>query len=128
MQDDMRELTIKEASQRLGVTCHTLRFWEKELDGVIVPIRTKGNQRRYTSDHLSILVDIKSLKEKGLSLIDIKRIFNHRNEDVPAVSATHGIHDLANQLAEIVRAAVYNILSDRTYDHRTEKSAYDESE
>lgn len=109
MPGPLKTLTIKEASQRLGVTCHTLRFWEKELDGIIVPHRTPGGQRRYTSDHLSVLEDIKRLKEKGLSLIDIKRIFNHRNGGLPSNSNSHSIDDLANQVAEIVKSALYSI-------------------
>jgi DNA-binding transcriptional MerR regulator len=111
MQDEMRELTIKEASRRLGVTCHTLRFWEKELDGVIIPIRTKGNQRRYTSDHLSILEDIKTLKEKGLSLVEIKRIFKHNSIDISDNSHSQKIDFLADQIAEVVKSAVYRILN-----------------
>jgi excisionase family DNA binding protein len=39
-------LTIAEASKILGVCTTTLRRWEK--DGKLVPIRTAGNQRRYS--------------------------------------------------------------------------------
>ena len=112
MQDDIRELTIKEASHRLGVTCHTLRFWEKELDGVIVPVRTKGNQRRYTLNHLNVLEDIIKLKSKGLSLLEIKRIFGNRHDQKSAITNPHGIDAFADQLAEIVKSAVYRILKE----------------
>ncbi|CAK0765624.1 putative resolvase [Gammaproteobacteria bacterium] len=39
-------VTITEASKILGVCTTTLRRWEK--DGKLVPIRTVGNQRRYS--------------------------------------------------------------------------------
>lgn len=41
-----RYLTIKEASQLLGVSVSTLRRWEKE-DRLVPDLRTEGNQRRY---------------------------------------------------------------------------------
>ena len=39
-------VTITEASKILGVCATTLRRWER--DGKLVPIRTPGNQRRYS--------------------------------------------------------------------------------
>jgi DNA-binding transcriptional MerR regulator len=114
MQDDMRELTIKEASQRLGVTCHTLRFWEKELEGVIVPLRTQGGQRRYTKAHLYILEDIKKLKSRGLSLIEIKNILNRKHGQVSFNPPTQEVDFIANHLAEIVKSAVYKILKEES--------------
>ncbi|CAK0766366.1 hypothetical protein CCP3SC5AM1_460015 [Gammaproteobacteria bacterium] len=44
-------LTIAEASKILGVCTTTLRRWEK--DGKLVPIRTVGNQRRYSLQALN---------------------------------------------------------------------------
>ena len=64
-----------------------------------------------------ILEDIKSMKGKGLSLVDIKRIFNHRDENLPAKSNLHNIDDLANQIAEIVKSAVCRILYGQTEDY-----------
>ena len=110
------QLTIKEASRRLGLTTHTLRFWEKELEGVIVPFRTEGGQRRYAAGHISVLEDIKKLKEKGLSLVEIKRILNHRNEDEPNRPNSHNIDFLADKLAEIVRSTIYSILKNENLD------------
>jgi excisionase family DNA binding protein len=52
--------TIKEASSLLAVTPKTLRRWEDS--GIIKPIRTVGNQRRY---HLA---DIKKLKRHRVSI------------------------------------------------------------
>ena len=119
MQESLKTLTIQQVSQRLGVTKHTLRFWEKELEGVIVPLRTQGGQRRFTSDHLSVLEDIKRLKAKGLRLMEIKRIFSHGNDNFSEERISHGVDDLANHLAEIVRSAVYRIFHDETPDRET---------
>ena len=109
-------LTIQEVSQRLGVTKHTLRFWEKELEGIIVPLRTRGGQRRYTSEHLFIIEEIKRLKEKGLSLLKIKSALNNSNNTVHENSNSQSIDLLANHLAETVKSTVYNFFKDENID------------
>ncbi|WP_270942876.1 IS607 family transposase [Romboutsia lituseburensis] len=43
-------LTIKEASEFLGVSVPTMRRWEKE--GIITSYRTNGNHRRYDKNNL----------------------------------------------------------------------------
>ncbi len=42
----MSNLTIKEVSELTSIPTHTLRFWEKEFDSILVPLRTPGGQRR----------------------------------------------------------------------------------
>ena len=51
----------------------TLRFWEKELDGILAPLRTHEGQRRYTVENIAVIEEIKKLKKKGMSLPEIKR-------------------------------------------------------
>jgi DNA-binding transcriptional MerR regulator len=110
MADPFKTFTIQGLSKRAGVSTHTLRFWEKELPGIVVPQRTKGGQRRYTLEHLLVIEEIKSLKSKGLSLTDIKRELNHPfNSDEEHYN--HQRADvLANKIAEIVREAVFQFL------------------
>ncbi|MBW2596949.1 MAG: MerR family transcriptional regulator, partial [Deltaproteobacteria bacterium] len=64
----------------LNIPKPTLRFWEKELDGIIVPTRTKGGQRRYALEHLATIGKVKELREKGISLVEIKRQINNTNK------------------------------------------------
>ena len=66
-------ITIQQVSQRLDVPKPTLRFWEREFVGILVPLRTNGGQRRYAPEHVSVIEEIKMLKKAGLSLIEIKR-------------------------------------------------------
>jgi DNA-binding transcriptional MerR regulator len=105
-----KTLTIQEVSKRSGVPTHTLRFWEKELNGIILPERTRGGQRRYTLEHLVVIEEIKSLKDRGMSLTEIKIELNHRfNSDEEHYN--HQRADLlANKIAEIVRSAIFNYL------------------
>ena len=101
-------LTIQEVSDQSNVTKHTLRFWEKELDGILVPHRTKGGQRRYTPKHLFLIEEIKRLKKKGLSLPAIKRRLD--NDYNSTDQNSHKIDHLADQIAEMVRSTLYRFL------------------
>jgi len=103
-------LTIREVSRRLNVTTHTLRFWEKEMEGIIVPLRTRGGQRRYNAEHIFILKEVIRLKDKGFSLTDIKEKLETRYHHHEMDSIIPNIDDLADRVAEIVRSAVYNFL------------------
>jgi len=102
--------SIQEVSTRANVSKHTLRFWERELTGVIVPLRTDGGQRRYTAYHLVIIEEIKRLKKKGLSLLDIKRILDNSKDGVQKVDDVAKIDLLANQIAEVVKTTLYDFL------------------
>ena len=104
----MKTLTIQEVSERAGVSKHTLRFWEKELQGVICPQRTRGGQRRYTPKHILIIEEIKSLKRKGLSLADIKTALGNRSNSEANNDNHNSVDLLADRIAEIVRSAVCN--------------------
>lgn len=103
----LQTLTIQEVSQRLKVTKHTLRFWEKELDGLIVPLRSQGGQRRYTPEHLFIIEEIRRLKRKGLSLVDIKNKLDNGYNAEEGNSNSQRVDLLADQVAEMVKSAIY---------------------
>lgn len=44
--------TIKEVSEQTGISSHTLRYWEKVFPEILIPLRTSGGQRRYTTNTL----------------------------------------------------------------------------
>jgi len=100
--------SIQQVSSRLNIPKATLRFWEKELDGIIVPIRTQGGQRRYTVEHISIIKDIVNLKKKKMRLTEIKRKISNINKFQSGNSNFEKIELLADHIAEIVRAEVYS--------------------
>ena len=124
MSEYKKNLTIQEVSQRLNVPKHTLRFWEKELEDLICPLRTRGGQRRYTVEHLFILEEIMSLKQKGLSLAAIKRELNgikKRFDRFPPHSKPQRIELLADQLAEVVRSTVQEFFEEERREFETVK-------
>ena len=97
-------LTINQVSDLLKLPKPTLRFWEKELDGIFVPFRTNGGQRRYTVENIAVIEEIKKLKSKGMSLPEIKRKLS--NSDKGDNSNSNRIDLLAARVAEVVKAEV----------------------
>ena len=112
----MRTLTKKQASQRLNLSTHTLRFWEKEFEGILTPLRTQGGQRRYTPEHLFIIDEIKRLKRKGLSLIEIRKKLPNSPQPESNNTSPDGIELLANRVAELVKSAIYRYFEEEKYD------------
>lgn len=106
-----KTLTIQEVSRRSGVSPPTLRFWEKALEGIVSPGRTKGGQRRYTKDDLLIIEEIKSLKSRGFSLTDIKDEFNNNNLNGSENSRNQFKAEVvADKIARIVRSVIFQYL------------------
>lgn len=65
--------TIKQASEKLSIKSHTLRYYETQ--GVILPInRDKNGNREYSEQDIVWLDIVKCLKETDMSLVYIKRI------------------------------------------------------
>ena len=101
--------SIQQVSTNLNIPKPTLRFWEKEFEDLLQPLRTNGGQRRYTSEHIAIIEKINAFKKAGLSLAEIKRklsrelmveIGAQRLGDGP----TLGIDILVERVAEAVKA------------------------
>jgi|GEM_PF-317909 len=108
MEKNSQTLTISQISTLLNVSKPTLRFWEKEFAGILVPMRTDGGQRRYTSKHVEIVNEIRSLKKAGLSLDEIRATLN--GKIVWNLSDHHGIDNLAERVADMVRREVVKYL------------------
>jgi DNA-binding transcriptional MerR regulator len=106
MNQDNNLLTISEVSRRLNIPKHTLRFWEKEFDGLFSPLRTKGGQRRFAPQHLTLIGEIKRRKEKGMNLSEIKREFLNTTEE--GLGQESEIDRLASRVAEVVKTEVFH--------------------
>ena len=110
MDKQERLLSIEEVSLQLSIPKHTLRFWEKAFEGIFVPQRTQGGQRRYTFQNIATIGQIKELRKKGMRLSDIKREFSNDNRG--NFFNESKVDLLANKVAEIVRAEVYNFFKE----------------
>ncbi len=100
-------LTIQQLSLRLNIPKPTLRFWEKEFDGILAPLRTQGGQRRYALEHIAIIEEINNLKSKGKSLAEIKRKLGNSSKGQDDNSNSNGMDLLAERVAEVVKTEVY---------------------
>lgn len=63
---------ISDASKKLDVEQHTLRYWEEELDLHI--LRNEMGHRYYREEDIEVLKAVKILKEKGYQLRAIKML------------------------------------------------------
>lgn len=61
---------ISDASKKVDVEAHVLRYWEEELE-VSIPRNDMGH-RYYTDFHIRLFKQVKMLKEKGYQLKAIK--------------------------------------------------------
>ena len=98
-------LSIEAVSRKLRIQKHTLRFWEKEFEGMLIPSRTHGGQRRYAPENIVMIEEIHRLRRNGMALPEIKKkmmMNNKRNLD-----DSGQIDLLANRVAEAVKVEVY---------------------
>lgn len=103
--------TISQLSSKLKVSTPTLRYWEKEFTGILIPLRTKGGQRRYTQEHIAIIEKIHAFKKAGFSLAQIKQKL--RAPGGEAYPDANGIDLLADRVAAAVKLEVQRFFSRR---------------
>ncbi|CAM3570109.1 MULTISPECIES: MerR family transcriptional regulator [Saccharibacillus] len=63
--------TIGETAQQLGISAHTLRYYEKEE--IVRPLRDAGGDRRYDESHIKWLQFVIKLKETRMPIASIKK-------------------------------------------------------
>ena len=103
-------LSIQQISRKFDIPKSTIRFWEKELNGLIVPPRTSGGQRRYTVDNAAMIGKIKNLRKKGFCLAEIKQNLAF-NKNLPSRPLElENIDRLAERLSVIIKNEVYQFL------------------
>jgi len=70
--------TITELSERLNVTTHALRYYEREF-GLEIPKDHRG-RRYYTAELANIMFKIKQMRDEGLEIKAIRKILE--SEDI----------------------------------------------
>lgn len=86
--------SITELSERLSVTDHALRYYEKEFN-MFVPKDDRG-RRFYTPELANIMYQIKTMRDEGLEIKAIKKILQSDSivTDPPPVYAGQESNDL----------------------------------
>jgi UDP-N-acetylglucosamine 4,6-dehydratase len=72
------KLRISQVSEQLDLPVSTIRFWQKEFEGLVRPERTNGGQRRYSEKDLRILAQIKDhVYNKKRSIEETKELMKN---------------------------------------------------
>lgn len=104
-------LTIGRLARRTGLSARTLRFWSNV--GVIAPAgRSAGGYRLYDATCVARVELIRTLRELGLGLDDVRRVLD-RQETVAEVAAAHVTAIDAQIRALKVSRAVLSTVSKR---------------
>lgn len=80
---------ISDASKKVDVESHVLRYWEEELD-LDIP-RTEMGHRYYTEYHIRLFRQVKELKEKGYQLKAIKNALDKMTDAMNDIVITDDI-------------------------------------
>lgn len=91
---------ISDASKKVDVESHVLRYWEEEL-GLEIPRNDMGH-RYYTELHIKLFQKVKELKEKGYQLKAIKHVLSKMLGDGNSIILPDGglEADMVNVLKE----------------------------
>ncbi len=77
---------ISDASKRVGVEAHVLRYWEEELELPIM--RNEMGHRYYTEENIRHLIRVREMKEKGFQLKAIRMAFDNHMENAEELAAS----------------------------------------
>ena len=89
--------------KRGSLSTHTIRFWEKQFKQ-IKPKIFSGNRRYYDENSINVLKKIKYLlKDKGMTLIGVKKVLNSENSDIDEIFNKTIRHN------EVIRTKINNI-------------------
>jgi DNA-binding transcriptional MerR regulator len=107
MEKKQQGFSIQEVSRKLTIPKPSLRFWDKEFSDILVPLRTKGGQRRYTRKHISMIEEIQKLRGMGVNLTEIHaHLMKNYGSGMDDLNQSK-IDFLADRVAEVVREEVY---------------------
>jgi DNA-binding transcriptional MerR regulator len=109
-------LTIGQLARRSGVPVRTIRFWSDE--GVLPETdRTRGNYRRYDSRAVARLDLVRTLRELGLGLEEIRLVLERRRT-VQDVAAAH-VHAIDNRIRALrTQRAICTLLAGGEWSQR----------
>jgi MerR family transcriptional regulator/heat shock protein HspR len=77
-------LTIAEVSRETGIPATTLRFYEKELPGLLPIRKTPGGHRRYGQEDVAKLALVRRLtSQEGVTLAQVRAVLTSRGDHEP---------------------------------------------
>ncbi len=102
--------SISEVAEKLGVSQNTVRNWEKELGDFIMVQRGKTGARTYTILDVSKLEKVNELREQGLTLPTINKVFStfYKEEELGQSQTDQSVqqNDLQSQIKALTEQQV----------------------
>ncbi len=93
------QYTISALSRATGLSLHTLRFYEKE--GLLRYVeRTAGGRRVYGEASLGCLMGVITLKQAGMTLPQIKELFDETREGAKTQESVETLQSRFNMIME----------------------------
>lgn len=101
--------SISDAAHKLGIEAHVLRYWEEELH-LEIP-RNELGHRYYREKDLDTFMQIRELKEEGMSLQEIRRALNGEMRTPKALNSSSVVQsdktqDKLSQFREIMDSII----------------------
>ena len=115
--DDNAYLTIGEAAKKLGLIdkktgslqTHTIRYWESQFKQ-IKPTVKAGKRRYYSVEDIRVLNFIKVLlKEKGLTILGVKKILNSQNPMSIDDPLNFSVYKPVSKTTNVIKNKIKNI-------------------
>lgn len=73
-------VSISAASKITGIEVHTLRYWEREFEEHLHPVRTPGGQRRYRTEDIQTIFLLKRLlREEMFSIAGARKVLRRQS-------------------------------------------------
>lgn len=96
-------MKVNELEKTLNISRANIRFYEKE--GLLKPVRKENNYRDYSEEEVALLKKIVIYRKLGISIGDIKSIFDGDLSLDSAIS--QNINSINNEIAELTVAAKF---------------------
>src|SRR5215471_14982156 len=116
-------LTIADVSRQTGIPTTTLRFYEKELPGLLPIRKTRGGHRRYGAQDVAKLALVRRLtSQEGVTLAQVRAVLTSRGDHEPlreeisrlaalVAEQADAIESLASRLARLETQAGEGVAS-----------------
>ena len=115
--DQMALFPIGTVMKLTGLSARQIRYYEEH--GLVLPIRTAGNQRLFSFRDVERLRQIKSMLESGLNIAGIKKVLQQGQSDAKEGTVTVG--QPIREGEEITDPQVHRILKRQLMDRRPGK-------
>lgn len=118
IEDDARQLSITDAAALLGLSKHTLRYYEDQ--GLVHPQRTSSGYRTYSAFDLRRLLFLTRMRVSGMTMTDLRRYIALVEQGDETIPERRGImlaqrQRIARQIRELNLALETTEYKLRTY-------------